>query len=136
MTPPLDEFRDYSAAQNFFTASLADFLLSSLAHLLRPFSRKSDIPLQRWTALYTCMPTLKLLKNMISIKECTAEIRSEFCDGHFYYSLVKNINSSKRFVILTLIDHSLFLELINASMHARYYQKFIRFFCKMIPFLL
>ena len=40
-TPPLDIFCDHSAARNFLTAPLADFLLSSLAHLMTPFSRKS-----------------------------------------------------------------------------------------------
>ena len=64
-TPPLDILRDHSAAQIFLTAPLADFLLSSLAHLMTPFSRKSGIPLRRCTTFYTYSSDQKWLKNVI-----------------------------------------------------------------------
>ena len=65
INPPLDIFRDHSAARNFLTAPLADFLLSSLAHLMTPFSRKSGIPLRRCTTFYTSSSDQKWLKNVI-----------------------------------------------------------------------
>ena len=63
--PPPDILRDHSAAHIFLTAPLADFLLSSLAHLMTPFSRKSGIPLRRCTTFYTCSSDRKWLKNVI-----------------------------------------------------------------------
>ena len=74
-TPPLDIFRDHSAARIFLTAPLADFLLSSLAHLMTPFSRKSGIPLRRCTTFYTSSPDQKWLKNVIL---CTKSMQMEF----------------------------------------------------------
>ena len=63
---PLHEFRDRSAAQNFLTGRLADFLLLSLAQLLRLFSQKSGVRLIRRRATFcTCMSDRKWLKNVI-----------------------------------------------------------------------
>ena len=73
--PPLDIFCDHSAARNFLTAPLADFLLSSLAHLMTPFSRKSGIPLRRCTTFYTSSSDQKWLKNVIL---CTKSMQMEF----------------------------------------------------------
>ena len=75
INPPLDIFRDHSAARNFLTAPLADFLLSSLAHLMTPFSRKSGIPLRRCTTFYTSSSDQKWLKNVIL---CTKSMQMEF----------------------------------------------------------
>ena len=75
INPPLDIFRDHSAARNFLTAPLADFLLSSLPHLMTPFSRKSGIPLRRCTTFYTSSSDQKWLKNVIL---CTKSMQMEF----------------------------------------------------------
>ena len=73
--PPLDFFCDHSAARNFLPAALADFLLSSLTHLMTPFSRKSGIPLRRCTTFYTSSSDQKWLKNVIL---CTKSMQMEF----------------------------------------------------------
>ena len=75
INPPLNIFRDHSAARNFLTAPLTDFLLSSLAHLMTPFSRKSGIPLRRCTTFYTSSSDQKWLKNVIL---CTKSMQMEF----------------------------------------------------------
>ena len=74
-TPPSTFSATIPPREVFFTAPLADFLLSSLAHLMTPFSRKSGIPLRRCTTFYTSSSDQKLLKNMIL---CTKSMQMEF----------------------------------------------------------
>ena len=73
--PPPQHFPRPFRRANFLTAPLADFLLSSLAHLMTPFSRKSGIPLRRCTTFYTSSSDQKWLKNVIL---CTKSMQMEF----------------------------------------------------------
>ena len=57
---PSTNFTIILPAWNFLTVAFAGFLLSSLAHHLRPFSQKSDIPLRRCATFCTSMHVIQL----------------------------------------------------------------------------
>ena len=90
-SPPLDIFRDNFLTQENLALKFCDFILSSLAHLLKEIFRKSDVPLKSHVSFCLCMSARKSLIFVICVQNIWKSHFSNNEIKHWLFGLVYSL---------------------------------------------